>query len=156
VTGVQTCALPISLGTGGALKHAEPFIRSNPFIALNGDSFCPVPLKRMLAAHRRTKAAATLALACEPRRTDCGRVLLGRGRRIRAFTEKPRAGFRDPVNAGIYVLSRRILDAIPRGRVFSLEHDLFPRLEHCYGFLCEGALTDIGTPARYREARKKL
>jgi len=33
------------LGTGGALKNGSQLITSNPFLVVNGDSFCAVDLK---------------------------------------------------------------------------------------------------------------
>jgi len=65
-----------SLGTGGALKNAEPLIQSNPFLVMNGDSFCPAPLDELVVAHRRNKALVTLAVAEVDNAGDYGSISL--------------------------------------------------------------------------------
>jgi NDP-sugar pyrophosphorylase family protein len=63
------------------------------------------------------------------------------------------------VNAGIYVISRRLLLQIPGGNS-SLEHDLIPRWlqegKLIRGFVHSGRCLDIGTPDRYRTAQDLL
>ena len=51
------------LGTGGALKLAEPLLRDEVVLVANGDSFFDADLTRLLAEHQRHDALATLALA---------------------------------------------------------------------------------------------
>ena len=50
------------LGTAGAIKNAEPLIKSNPFLGFNGDSFCPANLKNLLKFHNSNKSIASIAL----------------------------------------------------------------------------------------------
>src|SRR5205823_9902511 len=63
VTGVQTCALPISepRGTAGALKFAESMLEER-FVMLNGDVLTDLDLSAQIAQHAQTGAKATLAL----------------------------------------------------------------------------------------------
>src|SRR5436190_1505274 len=39
------------LGTGGALKQAQGLIKSDPFILMNGDSFCKLDYRAFLDFH---------------------------------------------------------------------------------------------------------
>src|ERR1700716_3988690 len=49
------------LGTGGAIKHAEPLL-GDRFFVLNGDVLTDLDLTAQLAQHERAGARATLAL----------------------------------------------------------------------------------------------
>src|ERR687884_1994674 len=52
---------PEPLGTGGAVKYAEPPLDER-FLMLNGDVLTDIDLTEQLAQHERTGAIATLAL----------------------------------------------------------------------------------------------
>ena len=52
---------PEPLGTGGAVKYAEPLLDER-FLLLNGDVLTDLDLTAQLALHERTGASATLAL----------------------------------------------------------------------------------------------
>ena len=41
------------LGTAGGVKQAENLVQSNPFLVMNGDSFCPVDLLQFLDFHSK-------------------------------------------------------------------------------------------------------
>jgi mannose-1-phosphate guanylyltransferase len=64
------------------------------------------------------------------------------------------------MNAGIYMLSRRLLDDIPEGVQVSLERELFPRWLRqgvpFHAFIHHGRCVDIGTPGRYQSAQELL
>jgi len=152
-------------GTGGAVAGARRWIRSDPFLVLNGDSFCGADLGRLLAFHRAKRGLVSLVVvpagkrgdaraAC--RRPDRGHVALDAQGRVVSFEEKKGAG-RAFDNAGIYAMSRRVLGLMPRPP-FSLEYDLFPRLVRagrpCWGRVEAKSLLDFGTPDGYRAARR--
>lgn len=147
---------PVSLGTGGALAHAMPLVRSNPFLVLNGDSFCEIDPERLLRFHTRKRAGATIAVTHDDTREDTGAVALGEGDRLLSMVEKPRKRTSTYHNAGVYLFDRAVTTLFPDMPVWSLERDLLPRLatEQCYGFVTASPLHDIGTPerlARFRE-----
>jgi NDP-sugar pyrophosphorylase family protein len=79
--------------------------------------------------------------------------------RVSSFREKQ--GIADTyVNAGIYVISRQMLNQIPPWLEVSLEQELFPRWlrdgKYIKGFIYSGPCVDIGTPERYRNAQNIL
>ena len=141
------------LGTGGAVTNALPVAQGDPLLVLNGDSFCDVPYADLLAFHQRKAAALTIVAAPEVSRDDAGTMVIGEGGRLAGFAEKPAQGSTGSryINAGIYVISRAVLDAY-RGRgAFSLERDLFPAVvgaRDCFAFPVAGPVVDIGTPER--------
>lgn len=144
------------LGTGGAIKKAEPLIKSSPFLVMNGDSFISLDLNEFITFHTQKKAVVSIALAREKRTDDYGVIKLGEGGRIISFSEK--RGERGLVNAGVYLFERNVLSAIPCDINYSLEYDLFPKMvgKGLYGYQTDGTLIDIGTPEGYKKAKQIL
>ena len=156
------------LGTGGAIRNVAGALGDDPegaVVILNGD---------VLSGH---DLGAQLADFETPRDGRAGRRVAppgrGRGRprlRVRARPTAPAgspASSRSPsdpvtnqVNAGCYVFRRRVVDAIPTGRVVSVERETFP------GLVADGALVvgyvenaywrDVGTPAALVAASRDL
>ncbi len=149
------------LGTGGAIAHALPEVRSDPFLVVNGDSFCRVDYASLLKAHRRHDALLTVVVTPPAGRDDVGAIRADSADRIVEFAEKPAGedGGRRNVNAGIYVVQREVMDMAPRAAAFSLERDLVPMAVHssrCFAFPVRGPLIDIGTPERLQAAQDQL
>ena len=82
------------LGTGGALKLAEPMLEDTRWLVLNGNSFFPVPLEALVQSHVDRKSVGTLALSRVSEAGRYGSVTLGNGGLIQAFAEKAAAGQR--------------------------------------------------------------
>ncbi len=146
----------VPLGTGGAARHALEQTSTERVLVLNGDSFCPFDVARLLEAHARTAAVATLWLV---HMDDCGRygaVDVADDGRVRSFQEKsPNLGA-GLINAGVYLFERSALEAIPTGRAVSLERETFPALigQSLYATVGEGPFLDIGTPESYASAEQ--
>ncbi|MBI3945599.1 MAG: D-glycero-beta-D-manno-heptose 1,7-bisphosphate 7-phosphatase [Armatimonadetes bacterium] len=145
------------LGTGGAIRLAAPQIGSDPFLVLNGDSLVGADLARTVAFHQERGARATLVLAEVPDKTRFGSVLLEPDGRVAGFVEKGASG-PGRINAGIYVMNREVLQAIPAGRSVSVEREVFPALvgRGLYGLVAPGPFIDIGTPEAFAEAQRRL
>ncbi len=143
---------PEPLGTAGALKLAEPMLDER-FLMLNGDVLTDIDLTSQIAQHARTGARATLSLVPVEDPSAYGVVVLGEGRVVTDFVEKPSPGQVDSklISAGAYVLERSVLDLVEPARKVSIERDVWPRLigDGLYGFPSESYWLDIGTPARY-------
>lgn len=139
------------LGTGGAVRLALPLLHSSDVLLLNGDSFAEVDLPAFQDEHSNRSSDASLVLARVPDAGRFGSVRLdGRGRVVR-FAEKTESG-EGWINAGVYLLSRRLIAEIPRERPISLERDLIPewvRTGILFGFRTPGRFIDIGTPESY-------
>lgn len=145
------------LGTAGALKNAEQHIQSNPFLVMNGDSFCPIKIDELLETHARNGAIATMAVSQIDDAGDFGSITMDARGRITAFREKVPTRNR-LINAGVYVMDRKVLSLIPPGVPTSLENDVFPGLieQDFYGYRAAGPVIDIGTPERYELAKQLL
>ena len=121
---------PTLLGTAGALRNAEAFLRDDDFFVVYGDNLSTIDLRRLAALHRERKAALTLALYHREDPRASGIVALDESDRVTRFLEKPREEeiFSHWVNAGYLAASPAILDLIPRQTEFDIGRDLLPRL----------------------------
>jgi mannose-1-phosphate guanylyltransferase len=148
---------PHPLGTAGAIRFAADELGDDldeRFLALNGDVLTDLDLSKLLDAHEKRSARASIALHPVDDSSAFGLVQSGDEGEVLEFLEK--TGERHPgeINAGMYVLERPVLDLIPSGENVSIERDVFPRLVGAglHGLLLEGYWVDIGTPERYLQA----
>jgi mannose-1-phosphate guanylyltransferase len=144
---------PAPMGTGGALAHARSALRTDPVLVVNGDTFVDAPLAPLRAA--QGGAAAAMLCVRVPDAGRYGRIEIADGR-VARFVEKD-PGFRGDaaINAGIYLLSARLLDGIPAGGPVSLERDVFEKLPP--GSIAahvdrRARFVDIGTPESWKGA----
>jgi NDP-sugar pyrophosphorylase family protein len=145
------------LGTGGALKLAEPLI-SDPVLVLNGDSYVDWSLVAMLELFEAKDADMVVVLQAVGDVTRYGTVALDQHGRITQFVEKGARGVPGLINAGVYLLRKQIVSDLPAGRAISLEKDVLPRLLKCrvYGLVCTGLFIDIGIPDDLKRAQTLL
>ena len=95
------------LDTGGAIKNAESMISSD-FLALNGDViFSDLDLDKLIYAHKKSNASATVVIAKSTTPTRFGAVELDDQNKVVNFVEKPRKQTAGEtwVNAGVYVMT---------------------------------------------------
>lgn len=151
------------LGSAGAVKQLGSFFAGDePFLVLYGDVLTDLDLTELVARHRSSGAAATLALYRVKDPSRCGIVELDANNRVTRFVEKPAPGtvFSDLANSGIYVVEPAVIDRIPAERPFDFGHDLFPALladgVPLAGQPLPGYILDIGSPERYAQAEADL
>jgi len=142
------------LGTGGGIRLAAQAVESNPVLVMNGDSYLDADLAAFAEFHGAHGGPGSLLLTKVTDVSRFGQVRLGPGDRIEAFEEKNAAGGAGWINAGVYLLDRRLIDSIPPDTFVSLEKEMFPRWVErgLFGFRAGGRFIDIGTPESYREA----
>ena len=145
------------LGTGGALKLAEPLI-SDPVLVLNGDSYVEWSLNPMLEFFRAKDVDLVVMLHAVADVTRYGSVALDNDGRVTQFVEKGAAAGPGLINAGVYLLRKQIVCDLPAGTAISLEREVFPRLldRGVYGLVCTGLFIDIGIPDDLRRAQTLL
>ena len=152
-----------ALGTGGAVKNAQGLLSGGPFFICNGDTLLDVDFGRLLAAHRRAKAIATLALARVQDGSRYGNVQTVADGEVKEWVEKPESGKGGAGTAWIYggicVAEPRLFELIPAAPpAVSLERDVFRKLAG-HGLFAErfpGFFLDIGVPEDYERARKVI
>lgn len=133
------------LGTAGPLALLAPFEDST--LVMNADLLTDIDFADMVRSHKKSQAAATVALSRQDIDIAHGVVELDEDRRVTDFREKPRLSFL--VSGGIYVLEPSLLRLLPpRG-----QHDMPALLDRARaegelieGHVIEGDWHDIGTP----------
>jgi NDP-sugar pyrophosphorylase family protein len=146
---------PFPLGTAGALCRALPRISADSVLLLNGDSCCDVDLAGFYDWHRQRSAGASLILARVPDVARFGQVQHDEKGCIVRFEEKGSSSGPGWINAGVYLIKRKLLADLPMTYPLSLERNVLPgwvarRL--VWGMECDGQFLDIGTPESYAEA----
>jgi D,D-heptose 1,7-bisphosphate phosphatase len=150
---LQVLVEPEPMGTGGALRFAQPHLAEN-FLLANGDTFFGINLRAL--AVEVPRGGGVMALRKSVVGERFGRVSLSGGivQSFRAPGEKPEG----PINGGIYVLSRDIVMRLGSGLV-SLEGVVFPSLARdglLRGLEFDGYFIDIGIPEDLERARAEL
>ncbi len=144
------------LGTGGGIRNAAASLLSgpgDPVVVLNGDVLSGHDLGAQLDLHRKADAAVTLHLVEVPDPARFGCVPTDFDGRVTAFLEKTPHPVTSQINAGCYVFTRRFIDAMPAGRVLSVERETFPGLiesgQTVMGYLESAYWLDVGTPEAF-------
>ena len=140
-------------GTGGAIRNVAERLRADTVMVFNGDVVSGLDLTALLTTHRDNDADVTLHLVkvADPR--AFGSVPTGPDGRVEAFLEKTDNPPTDQINAGCYVFRRSVVEAIPHGRVVSVERETFPGLlaadARVFGHVDSTYWLDLGTPAAF-------
>jgi mannose-1-phosphate guanylyltransferase len=143
----------VPLGTGGAIGNVAGKLRGNTTLVFNGDILSGVEIDKLLYTHTASEADVTLHLTRVPDPRAFGCVSTDSNGRVTAFLEKHPQPTTDQINAGTYVFSRAVVDAIPSGRPVSVERETFPQLlaggVRVVGHVDATYWRDLGTPADY-------
>ena len=146
------------LGTGGALKLAEPLI-SDPVLVLNGDSYVEWSLVPMLQLFTAKDADLVIVLQAVADVDSLWKLWHSiTTAALLSLLKKASAAGPGLINAGVYLLRKQIVRGLPAGTAISLEREVFPRLldRRVYGLVCTGLFIDIGIPDDLRRAQSLL
>jgi mannose-1-phosphate guanylyltransferase len=122
---------PQRRGTAGAIRFAAEALGGrleDRFLAVNGDVLTDLDLTALERSHEERGARASIGLYPVEDSSTYGLVHCDTAGAVLDFTEKSGEVVPGEINAGAYVLERSVLDLIPAGRQFSIEHEVFPRL----------------------------
>ena len=148
------------LGSAGAVRELYGHLGDNVLI-ISGDAVCDFDLRALLDEHIESGCGATVVLAKSSSVCSYGSVILEEGC-ITAFCEKPslRDLLSDLVNTGIYILSKNLLELIPKGTFYDFGRDFFPMLLkkgiRIRGTVPEGYWYDIGSFSQYYNCNMML
>lgn len=142
------------MGTGGALGLIDPNVLSDNFLVCNGDLLNDLDVAALLQAHQAANWDATMVVREHSYTIPYGVVRRTEAGDFEAAEEKPT--MRYCINAGIYMLSRRVLGALPRGSFYDLP-TLFSDLPR-HGmrggtYTHAGRWIDIGNMTDFNRAR---
>jgi NDP-sugar pyrophosphorylase family protein len=170
---IQFSREDVLLDTGGGLKKAAWFLRGDstakkdePFILHNVDIISTIDLQRMVEAHKKSGALATLAV--QERKTSryllfndqfqlCGRRLV---KEEKTEIVRPSQNIAELAFAGIHVISPRIFPLLTEEGVFSIV-PAYLRLaaqgEKIQAFRAdEYYWRDLGKPENIRQAEEDI
>jgi dTDP-glucose pyrophosphorylase/predicted transcriptional regulator len=105
------------LGTGGALGLLPKNLPELPIIMMNGDVLTKVDLEALLTFHNDNNANATMCVREYEYQVPFG-VIESEGNTIKSMVEKPIQRFH--VNAGIYVVGRKIIEEVHNNEVVDM------------------------------------
>ena len=148
----------LTLGTGGAIRHALHLFLSDQVLVLNGDSYIAFSVKTLLHFHISRQAETTILLSSGTQGTDYGNVELDGDHRILSFQEKLQHSEGQLINAGVYCLQYELIRQQSEGKA-SIERDWFPQWiysNRVLGMVLPIPFYDIGTRERFELATQKI
>lgn len=149
----------LPLGTGGAIRHALPYVKDEIVLVLNGDTFFDIDIRTLERYHRKWNSRVTIALKYPSTRNRYGLVQIDQKYQVTAFRERQGPEeIEGYINGGIYLINRDMIKDIPQGNC-SLEKDLLPNWVGegiIYGLPFGGRFIDIGIPEDYWIASEQL
>jgi len=141
------------LGTVGGVKALEEEL-SNDFIVVYGDVMIEMDLNRLMNFHILNNSLGTLVLHPNDHPYDSDLVKVNTKNRITQFIPKPHNDgnfYPNLVNAGVYILNKKVLDFVEPNVKADFGADVFPKLVNqlpIYGYNTPEYLKDMGTPER--------
>jgi NDP-sugar pyrophosphorylase family protein len=150
---------PKLMGTAGAIKKCEPFLKDDSFIVMSGDGLSDVDITALYEFHKRKKSMATMVLKAVDSRFDYGVTMTDGAGRIKGFLEKPSWGdvFSNKVNTGIYLFEPEVFKYIPKGQLYDFGHQLWPKLlkmkKPIFAWEMKSYWCDVGNLAEYRKSQ---
>ena len=143
------------LGTAGTVLANRGFVDGErEFFVIYVDNSTDVDLADMLAYHRAKRTELTMAVFHADNPSGSGIVTVDADDRIVAFEEKPAHPTSDLANAGILLMSPRLLDGLPARRPLDFGFDVLPGLVgRMHAYRLKGFLRDVGTWESYGRAQ---
>ncbi|MBR3868717.1 MAG: D-glycero-beta-D-manno-heptose 1,7-bisphosphate 7-phosphatase [Clostridia bacterium] len=142
------------LGNAGALFRIKDRLTED-FLLINADLMFDIDLKRLTAYHRSHGGAATIFTHPNSHPYDSSLIVADDNGSVAEWLtkedERP-TYYKNRVNAGIHVLSRKILDFMPDSDIVDLDRDILKPLAGTKRLYCYDSpeyVRDMGTPERY-------
>jgi len=149
-------------GTAGALVDALPYLEEE-FLVLYGDTLVDLDFRRLLAFHKAKNADLSLFAHPNDHPHDSDLVEVDRNWRVTAVRPYPHpegSGYRNLVNAALYVMRRDLLTGDwPDGSIDIAKHAV-PRWldegKRVFAYRGDGYIKDMGTPERLGKVERDL
>jgi len=147
------------LGTVGGIKAIEDSLTED-FLVLYGDVMVDMDIQRLINFHQQTHSDCTLVLHPNDHPFDSDLVELDQLNQVTEFHPKPRSNsryYRNMVNAGMYVLSKKVLSHLERNKKADFGKDVFPVIHNklkMMGYNTSEYLKDMGTPERLEQVNR--
>lgn len=143
------------LGTIGPLAFISNL--GENFLVMNGDLLTDVDFEALWQEHLRAGATLTIATFDREVKIDFGVLQRNDANAVVGFVEKPTIPY--TVSMGIYILNRRCLDFVPKGKHFGFDQLVLALLaagEPIHAYRHTGRWLDLGRPEDYDAANDVL
>lgn len=154
---IEYCDEKEPMGTGGAIKNAEMFLKDvENFIAFNGDVMTEIDVKKLLDFHEINNGIGTLVLRLTDHPIDSDIVEIDDNKKLVNFVGRDQKKILT-ANTGLFVFNKKILDFIPL-KFCSIEKDIIKNLYsglNFYGYVTDEYIKDMGTFERYENVKKR-
>ena len=151
------------LGPAGSLYYIKEWLTDDSFFLIFGDVFFNIDLNRMLQFHISKDSIATLFVHPNSHPFDSDIVVMDTNERIERFDSKNNVRsywYENCVNAGFYILNKRVCDYVTAPVKLDLEKNLLSRLieekQPVYGYRSPEYIKDIGTVDRINATIKDI
>ena len=143
------------LGNAGALFELRDRLTED-FLLLNADALFRVDFNRFVAAHKKNGGLATLFTHPNSHPYDSGLIVAGKDGAVKQWLTKEDARpsyYKNRVNAGLHILSPKLLERRPDSEKIDLDRQLLKPLAGTGQMFCYDSpeyVKDMGTPERYK------
>lgn len=145
------------LGNAGALFHLKDKLTED-FLLLNADAIFDIDFNRMVKYHKKKGGLVTLFTHPNSHPYDSGLIIAGKDGSVEQWLTKedmrPK-NYRNRVNAGLHVVSPKILETQVGSSKVDLDRQLLKPLSGTGQMFCYDSpeyVKDMGTPERYYSA----
>jgi len=141
---------PMPLETGGALKNVEKYV-DDDFLVIYGDVFTNFDYGELIKSHRENNGLITVAVTKVYNPEKYGVVQMDDDGKVVHFEEKPHRPPTNLINAGVYIVNKKVLQDIPTGKEVYFEREVLPKFVsegqvYAYKMPREYYWVDLGTP----------
>ena len=141
------------LGTAGALFLLKDKLDED-FLLLNGDTIFDVDFDKFMAFHKSRGALASIITHPNSHPYDSGIIIADEDNCVTNWLSKedPRTYYKNRVNAGIHLLSPKLLERFTELKKLDLDRDILKPLikeKSLYVYDSPEYIKDMGTPDRY-------
>ena len=148
------------LGTAGALFYLKGKIGGD-FLLINGDLIFDIDFHRLMEFHKTHKAMATLLAHPNDHPGDSGILLADSDDRVTGWLakEEERSWYHNCVNAGVHVLSPKILEKMDSPTKIDLDREILKPLipaGEIFVYRSPEYVKDMGTPERIAQVEHDL
>ena len=123
------------------------------FLVMNGDILCNLDYRAFFEAHVEANADVSVSVYRRETKIDFGVLKYDDNMTLREFIEKPVYFF--DVSMGIYCLAKRVIEKLPRGRVYGFDNLMLDGIKNNDSIRISpfgGYWLDIGRPDDYEYA----
>jgi len=148
------------LGSAGGPRHALPLIDSDPFLIVNGDTLCDMPLAPMIEAHGSSGADVTMAVVPNPAPDRYNGIAADEEGRVQGFVPRGQAAETWHF-VGVQIVNRGVFIGLEDDRAAETVAGIYPGLVRARRgsirvWPTDATFLDVGTPRDYLAAASRL